>query len=222
MPLLAFVTAPLIALSLNTGNLGHNITEVQTNQSTDSEAQAVQTVSPQPNIITVNEGDTLYAIASAHNTTYVRLFNANPNVADPDVIHPGDQIRIPDPNEQLADRPLPSVDPAPVVSYASTSVYQTTLSQAQTASYAKPAVSDGSIWDRLAQCESGGNWGISSGNGFYGGIQFDRGTWLSNGGGAYAPTADLATRDQQIDIASRVQAARGWSPWPACSVKLGL
>ena len=84
------------------------------------------------------------------------------------------------------------------------------------------ASSSGSVWDRLASCESGGNWAINTGNGFYGGVQFDYGTWLGNGGGSFAQRADLATRDQQIQIASKVQAARGWSPWPACSRKLGL
>lgn len=82
--------------------------------------------------------------------------------------------------------------------------------------------SDGSVWDRLASCESGNNWSINTGNGFYGGLQFDYSTWLSNGGGAYAPRADLATREQQIDIAERVRAGRGFSPWPACANKLGL
>jgi hypothetical protein len=79
-----------------------------------------------------------------------------------------------------------------------------------------------SIWDRLAQCESGGNWSINTGNGFYGGVQFDYDTWLSNGGGSYAPRADLATREQQITIAERLRASRGYAPWPACSAKLGL
>jgi uncharacterized protein YabE (DUF348 family) len=71
-------------------------------------------------------------------------------------------------------------------------------------------------WDAVAQCESGGNWHINTGNGFYGGLQFDYGTWLSNGGGAYAPRADLATREQQIAIATKVYDARGSSPWPVC------
>jgi hypothetical protein len=77
-------------------------------------------------------------------------------------------------------------------------------------------------WVKLAQCESGGNWAINTGNGFYGGVQFDKGTWLSNGGGKYAPRADLATESQQIAIAAKVQAARGWGPWPVCSRKIGL
>ena len=75
---------------------------------------------------------------------------------------------------------------------------------------------DGLNWDALAQCESGGNWHINTGNGFYGGVQFDYGTWLGAGGGVYAERADLATREQQIAIASKVYAARGASPWPAC------
>jgi len=86
----------------------------------------------------------------------------------------------------------------------------------------KPVVasSNGLNWDAVAACESGGNWAINTGNGFYGGLQFDYGTWLSNGGGAYAPRADLATRDEQIAIASKVYAARGSSPWPVCGANL--
>ena len=85
-----------------------------------------------------------------------------------------------------------------------------------------PAVANGAAWDALARCESGGNWAINTGNGYYGGIQFDQGTWLSNGGGAYAPLPHQATREQQIAVASKVQAARGWSPWPSCTSQLGL
>jgi len=78
------------------------------------------------------------------------------------------------------------------------------------------APSNGLNWDALAMCESGGNWHINTGNGFYGGLQFDYGTWLGAGGGVYAQRADLATRAQQIAIGSRVYAARGSAPWPAC------
>jgi len=69
------------------------------------------------------------------------------------------------------------------------------------------------MWDRIAQCESGGNWAINSGNGYYGGLQFDSQTWLGNGGGAFAPRADLASRTQQIAVANKVYAARGLAPW---------
>jgi uncharacterized protein YabE (DUF348 family) len=79
-----------------------------------------------------------------------------------------------------------------------------------------PAVSDGSIWDAVAGCESGGNWAINSGNGFYGGVQFDFGTWVANGGLRYAPRADLATREEQIAIAEVTRARQGWGAWPVC------
>ncbi|MDD7835802.1 MULTISPECIES: resuscitation-promoting factor [Paenarthrobacter] len=69
------------------------------------------------------------------------------------------------------------------------------------------------MWDRIAQCESGGNWAINTGNGYYGGLQFSGPTWLANGGGAYAPTANLATKAQQIEIANRLYAKNGLSDW---------
>jgi resuscitation-promoting factor RpfA len=77
-------------------------------------------------------------------------------------------------------------------------------------------------WERLASCESGGNWHINTGNGYYGGVQFNDGTWDGNGGGKYASRADLATKAEQIAIAEKVLDASGWSPWPACSSRLGL
>lgn len=85
-----------------------------------------------------------------------------------------------------------------------------------------PAVSNGSTWDALAQCESGGDWSTNTGNGYHGGLQFNPTTWNSMGGGQYAPTADQATREQQIAIASKLQAQAGWGQWPACSSSLGL
>ncbi len=85
-----------------------------------------------------------------------------------------------------------------------------------------PTVASGSVWDAIAQCESGGNWAINTGNGYYGGLQFATATWLSLGGGAYAPTANLASREQQITIAEKVLAVQGWGAWPACTSMLGL
>jgi hypothetical protein len=78
------------------------------------------------------------------------------------------------------------------------------------------------VWDKLAQCESSGQWRINSGNGFFGGLQFLPSTWLGFGGGAFAPRADLATREQQIIVAERVLSKQGWGAWPECSRKLGL
>jgi resuscitation-promoting factor RpfA len=79
-----------------------------------------------------------------------------------------------------------------------------------------------STWDRLAQCESSGNWAINSGNGFSGGLQFTPGTWRAFGGGAYASSAHQASRGQQIAVAEKVLAGQGWGAWPSCSRKLGL
>ena len=87
---------------------------------------------------------------------------------------------------------------------------------------AAPGLSDTSVWDTLAQCESGGNWATNTGNGLYGGVQLDQGVWLSNGGGAYAPLPSEATREQQIVIAEKVRADHGYTPWSSCADKLGL
>ncbi len=77
-------------------------------------------------------------------------------------------------------------------------------------------------WDLVATCESNGKWGENTGNGFFGGLQFEPGTWSAYGGDAFAPSAEQATREQQIVIAQRVLAGQGWLAWPACSAKLGL
>lgn len=79
-----------------------------------------------------------------------------------------------------------------------------------------------STWDKVAQCESGGNWKINTGNGYYGGLQFTPGTWASAGGKSYAPRADLATKVQQIIVAERVLSTQGPGAWPVCSRKVGL
>jgi len=78
---------------------------------------------------------------------------------------------------------------------------------------AAPAMMNEAMWDKIAQCESSGNWSINSGNGYYGGLQFDIRTWIGAGGGAYAPNASLATKAQQFDIANRIYAQRGLQPW---------
>ena len=79
-----------------------------------------------------------------------------------------------------------------------------------------------SDWDRLAQCEAGGNWHINTGNGYYGGLQFNAGTWRAYGGGEFAALPHQATRAQQIAVAERTLAGQGWGAWPACSARLGL
>lgn len=93
---------------------------------------------------------------------------------------------------------------------------------ALTATADTASAASSSTWDRLAGCESGGNWAINTGNSFYGGLQFTRSTWTGFGGGKYADRADHATRSQQIAVANKVLASQGWGAWPACSSKLGL
>jgi hypothetical protein len=85
-----------------------------------------------------------------------------------------------------------------------------------------PAQARGSVWDGVAACESGGNWAISSGNGYYGGLQFSRSTWKAFGGTRYASTANRASKSAQISTAKRVLAAQGPSAWPACGQRAGL
>ncbi len=86
-----------------------------------------------------------------------------------------------------------------------------------------PAVGNGSVWDRLAACEAGGDWSISTGNGYYGGLQFDKSTWDAYGGDAYAAYPHQASREEQIATAEKVRNSRGgYGAWPACSSRLGL
>ncbi|MEU0880753.1 transglycosylase family protein [Lentzea sp. NPDC005914] len=83
---------------------------------------------------------------------------------------------------------------------------------------------DGAVWDRLAGCEAGGRWDINTGNGYYGGLQFNAGTWAANGGTAYAALPHQATREQQIAIATKLRDRAGgtYGAWPGCRAKLGL
>ncbi|WP_404388851.1 transglycosylase family protein [Humibacillus xanthopallidus] len=87
---------------------------------------------------------------------------------------------------------------------------------------ASSANAAGSVWDRVAACESGGNWSINTGNGFYGGLQFLGSTWRGFGGGQYASRADLATKAEQIAVAQRVLKVQGPGAWPVCSKRAGL
>lgn len=84
------------------------------------------------------------------------------------------------------------------------------------------AAAESNVWDRVADCESSGNWAINSGNGFYGGLQFWHPTWTSFGGQEFAPYAHQATKVQQITIGQRVLKVQGPGAWPVCSVRAGL
>ena len=84
-----------------------------------------------------------------------------------------------------------------------------------------PAHADSVNWDAIAQCESGNNWSISTGNGYYGGLQFSQGTWNAYGGGKYASTANRASRSQQIAVAEKVLQGQGIGAWPVCGKRAG-
>ena len=81
-----------------------------------------------------------------------------------------------------------------------------------------PVVAGGGVWDQIAKCESTNNWAINTGNGYYGGLQFDLTTWSAYGGTQYAARPDLASREEQIAVATKIRDARGgYGSWPACA-----
>lgn len=185
-------------------------------------ASARQPAAPAPVIVAVASGDSLSSIAAAHDTTLERLYAANPNVDDPNVIHPGQELRVPAADEALAARPLPQAAPAAPRTETPTAPTQTNSYEApvqQTAAAPAPSVAGGSVWDSLAQCEAGGNWAINTGNGFYGGLQFTLSSWQAAGGSGYP---NEASREEQILRGTVLQSMQGWGAWPACSAKLGL
>jgi hypothetical protein len=102
-----------------------------------------------------------------------------------------------------------AVDPAAAEAFAADQL---------SASGSQPA----GVWDAIAACESGGDWSINTGNGYYGGLQFSGSTWLAYGGGEFASRADLASRDEQITVAERIRAGGGFGAWPTCAGRLGL
>lgn len=85
-----------------------------------------------------------------------------------------------------------------------------------------PSVVTAADWDKVAQLESGGNWAIDTGNGYQGGLQFAPSTWTGAGGAQYAPTANKATREQQMEVANRVLGTQGWGAWPSTSKAAGV
>lgn len=229
VPLLA-TSSPNASALLNTQTDQNNHATTAAPSSVDDAASKVAVAddetpsSQQPKevLVSVQPGDYLTKIAKAHDTTALRLFYANGDIKDPDLIYPGQKLRVPSADEKLTPRPVPTNQQLPTPTKAeSTNAAAPQRSSYRHTSASAPAVSSGSVWDRVAACESGGNWHINTGNGYYGGLQFSSGTWLGYGGGAYASRADLATREQQIAIAQKVLAGQGWNAWPVCSYKAG-
>ena len=109
----------------------------------------------------------------------------------------------------------------PVASHVITQAHEAIVRVGTKPGTEVPAVANGEIWDAISRCEAGGNWAINTGNGYYGGVQFDQNTWERNGGLRFAPRADLASREEQIAVAQVTQTRQGWGAWPVCSGRAG-
>lgn len=190
----------------------------------------------EPVLYEVASGDYLSSIARENGLDPVEgwrhLFDANPDVENPDVIVPGQVLRIPEPDEQLESRPLPAAPapaPAPEAPPAAeqstsgeTAAPQQSTPQPASAPATEPQVNTSApagVWQQLAQCESGGNWQANTGNGYFGGLQFTLSSWRWVGGTGYP---HHASRGEQIRRAERLLERQGWSAWPSCSRKVGL
>jgi len=126
-------------------------------------------------------------------------------------------------SESLVRRDVPASVPVPMEPTLVALATPAPVAAAPVPAPAQVVTYDGdTVWDALAKCESGGNWAINTGNGYYGGLQFSLGTWQAYGGSAYAEYPHQATREEQIAVAERLRADRGYQPWPACRAKLGL
>jgi LysM repeat protein len=184
--------------------------------STSTATNAAAKAEVKDKVVTVQPGDYLIKLAKANNVTIQRLYDANKAIKDPDLIFPDQKIRVPDPSETLKHREMPTNAATTQVAATETKAAQTSRSTARATYH-----SGSSIWDKIAACESGGNWSINTGNGYYGGLQFTQSTWEAYGGLSYASRADLASRSAQITVAEKVQASQGWGAWPVCSYKAG-
>ena len=175
-----------------------------------------------PGHYTVKPGDTLSVIAKqayGSRADWPALWWTNRHkVANPDAIVVGQRLRLSTwhPRKAWIERAAMAASgpAAPVAAAQSPSSLPVATSYP---SYSGGSYSGGGVnWNAIAACESGGNWGTSTGNGYYGGLQFSQGTWDANGGGQYASTAAGASRSQQIAVAQRVLASQGIGAWPVC------
>jgi LysM repeat protein len=197
----------------------------------------------------VKRGESLSRIAAgAGLQSWRQLHDANPSVANPNVIRVGQRLVIPEADALSSSRATgkratpkakPAVKKKAVIKKA---VFKkkvrkkVAIPTKRTLRKIKPRkkhhivakrthrhrttkVAPRGVWDRLAKCESGGNWHINTGNGYSGGLQFSHATWRAYGGSG---RAYQASRSHQIRIAEKIKANQGWGAWPACSRKLGL
>lgn len=184
-------------------------------------SQTAKDSSPDPapapdKVVTVQAGDYLEKLAAENDTTSLRLFYKNTDIQNPDLIYPDQQITVPTAGEQLAPRDVPQNQ-----QIATPTADESTAAAAPqvTATAVNYDPGDGSVWDRIAACESGGNWAINTGNGFYGGLQFTLSSWQAVGGSGLP---SQASREEQIMRGQMLQARQGWGAWPVCSIKAGV
>ena len=166
----------------------------------------------------VRPGDTLSQIA-AHEygraADWPAVWWANRHqVPNPGLISVGQRLRLP--GKPRVRAWLARAAQAEAASTAAAPAAGGQASAPVTAAGPVPASSSGVNWAAIAACESGGNWGANTGNGFYGGLQFTQGTWNAYGGGQYAASANQATPGQQMAVANRVLAGQGIGAWPVC------
>lgn len=170
-----------------------------------------------PRALTVAAGDTLSKLArKLELPSWHPLFDANPNVRNPNLIFPGQRLRVPQSGEQFKRRS--TVTTKRVVKkrvVRRNHTVSTRRIRRTTTNFAR----GNTVWDRLAACESSGNWAINTGNGFYGGLQFTLDSWRATGGSGMP---HHASRSEQIRRAQILLQMQGWGAWPACSSKLGL
>jgi hypothetical protein len=159
---------------------------------------------------TVRSGDTLGSIARSQGIDgWHGLYMANrDSIKNPNLIFPGQKLTLAQGGGSTASTDTTQQS-------ATSSSHRNSPPAAQ----ASNVPAGGTVWDRLAQCESGGNWSINTGNGFYGGLQFTQSSWRAAGGSG---SPQNASRAEQIRVAERLQQMQGWGAWPTCSAKLGL
>jgi len=180
-----------------------------------------------PASYTVHQGDTLSAIAAhsyGNSADWPAVWWVNRHqVSNPNVLLVGQRLRLPASGHvtaamaHAAQAAIPAPPPPSPASTTPVSDSQPAPPAGAPVSTPAPASSAGGAdWNAIAACESGGNWSINTGNGFYGGLQFTQQTWLGYGGGQYAPSANLATPSEQISVGQRVLAGQGIGAWPVC------
>jgi LysM repeat protein len=159
---------------------------------------------------TVKSGDTLGSIARSHGLgSWQGLYAANSSIIrNPNLIFPGQHLVLSSGGHRATTHHSTS---------SSASSHRS--SQSSSAPRQSSVAAGGTVWDRLAQCESGGNWSTNTGNGFYGGLQFTQSSWQAAGGSG---SPQNASRAEQIRVAQHLQQMQGWGAWPTCSHKVGL